>query len=212
MVMLILLALYVQYDAYKAFNKAEASTVKIDFQEFSNRVIESRTLSVIMNLEKEDYKNQKVIECAAGVAGSLGSMGKTVNNYAISDLGTTERYNNPVMGIIAVVIGIMFLGYLGINRSELGNKRNEVFLFLVLLLVSVLVAIFHTDAIKTGGICVKPNVEKDSIERCMTAIGSTYYFDVSYGKSSTVFYENRAEINVDKTFTGDCSIVVSGNE
>lgn len=48
------------------------------------KVISGRnSFSLVMYFEKEDIRNQAIVNCTTGLAQSLGTMGKVVKNYAI---------------------------------------------------------------------------------------------------------------------------------
>ncbi|MFH0818313.1 MAG: hypothetical protein V1909_06810 [Candidatus Micrarchaeota archaeon] len=55
---------------------------EISVNEFASIIEKQDTVSLLMRIEPESYKNQAVIKCAIGLARSLGALGKKIKNYA----------------------------------------------------------------------------------------------------------------------------------
>ncbi|MFH1448488.1 MAG: hypothetical protein ABIG39_06500 [Candidatus Micrarchaeota archaeon] len=99
-VILMAVALYVQQDAYRMFRNGNNGNgdKEISFEEFSDIILAKDEVVLVMNLQQNEFRDRIVIGCSIGIAKSLGSMGKTVRNYAIDgvycikpDLGNVSK-------------------------------------------------------------------------------------------------------------------------
>ena len=82
-IVLAAISLYI-INSYGILKQRDADR-EISFDEFKQLINSQERFSVVMYTQGPEYKNRAVINCAIGIAGSLGRLGKAVSNYGIEN-------------------------------------------------------------------------------------------------------------------------------